>query len=84
MKNQKKYKKIALGKGLDGIGEPLREVSKDISDMSIDELYNLEITEDNGLAVYTRIGDLLDTTGEDLTDEEMVRLNVYCLLIQKD
>lgn len=74
MKNQKKYKKIELGKGLDGVGEPLRDMSKEISEMSIDELYELELTKDNGLEVYERLNDLLDTLDEDLAVEEFDRL----------
>lgn len=93
MENKKKFKQVKLHKGMNGIGEPLRGVSKGIKDMTLEELYNLELTEKTSYLALDRMHEILEGLDDDMKVEEVQRMlalgccldyKIKCLMFDED
>lgn len=93
MENKKRFKQVKLHKGMSGIGEPLRDVSKSINEMTLEELYNLELTEQTSFIVMDRMHEILEGMDEDMKVEEAQRMlalgccldyKIKCLMFDED
>lgn len=74
MENKKKFKQVKLHKGMNGIGEPLRDVSKSINEMTLEELYSLELTEKRSYLAMDRMHEILNSVKDNMNVEEIQRL----------
>ena len=93
MENKKKFKQVKLHKGMSGIGEPLRDMSKNINELTLEELYNLELTEESSFIVMDRMHDILNKLNDDMGVDEIQRLlalgccldyKIKCLMFDED
>ena len=74
MENKKKFKQVKVQKGVSGIGVPLRDMSKSINEMTLEELYSLELTEESSFIVMDRMHDILNKLNDDMGVDEIQRL----------
>lgn len=74
MENKKKFKQVKVQKGVSGIGVPLRDMSKSINEMTLEELYSLELTEESSFIVMDRMHDVLNKLNDDMGVDEIQRL----------
>ena len=78
---------------MNGTGEPLRDMSKSINEMTLEELYNLELTEKTSFIVMDRMHDILEGMDDDMKVEEVQRMlalgccldyKIKCLMFDED
>ena len=74
MENKKKFKQVKVQRGMNGVGEPLRDVSKGINEMTLEELYNLDLTEKRSYLAMDRMHEILNNVKDNTNVEEIQRL----------